>query len=56
MQDKTLTTLFYFLKPRLQYVNFVEYTGGHFTVSRLDYSSCIKHLENCFNLEVEYDL
>ena len=24
--------------------------------SKLDYAACTIHLENCFNLEVEYDL
>ena len=41
-------------KPYWQVVNTSE--GLNLIYSKLDYIACETHLENCFNLEAEYDL
>ena len=40
--------------PYWQAVNTSE--GLNLIYSKLDYIACETHLENCFNLEAEYDL
>lgn len=45
-----------FCSPKPYWQAVLTSEGFKLIYSKLDYAACVNHLENCFNLEVDYDL